>query len=804
MVGLLGCTTQKDTVLNREYHALNTKFNVLFNGKEALSLGEAILNQNHQDNFLAVLPVEPLVLKGENLQESGSIPSFAIAEEKAVKAIQKHSMNIKGEQKNPQIEQAYFLLGKARYYDRRFFPALEAFTFLMDEYRGKAIYDQGRLWREKTNLRLGNTAIALENLLLLNERIKEDNSLYPEVQATIAQACLDEERFDSALLYITQAAKSEKKKDKKARYTYIQAQLQEQLGMEEEARKSFESIVSKKRKVPRIFWMQAKLQAERLAALQSGTSPMDALEYLSRQYENEVFLHLIRQAQARYLIGQQNDSLALDYYNKSLRSPYVDATTAAANYRELADYFFLEGAYVTAGGYLDSLLIQLPEGRTQQRTQRERNGLDEVIRLENSRSRNDSIVMLTKMSKTEQKAFFEAEIDKKRKKELAAVATEKKALFGFGNKASSNFYFYNDRLLVAGRQEFLSTWGNRPNIDRWNRLSIVNSTIEQGQTNTIEEEEKQQFFIETPDYFLSQIPTDSEAIDSLKQAYLQATLDVGILYKEKFENSDLALNRFSIVLQENPSKAQEVAALYHAYKLVEKSNPQEATEIKNQLLQKHPESPFARIISDPENYALANNQSPDRLYQKLLSLFDKQQFSLLKEEAETLKIVASGTPLLPKIDFLLARVEGRLYGQDSLLQSLKTLTEKYPNDRIIPKVKAYAEALQKEFDSSEEGSFKWIFAYATDKALEELPNAMKMLFSDREKRALKISRDVYNEEIQFVVIHSPYKITNKAYYLVLWDEIPQFNTYSNNFVLLGGQYEQIQRFKSWNLNTNEK
>jgi hypothetical protein len=40
---------------------------------------------------------------------------------KATKAIQKHSMNIDGRERNFQIDEAYLLLGKARYYDQGLF-----------------------------------------------------------------------------------------------------------------------------------------------------------------------------------------------------------------------------------------------------------------------------------------------------------------------------------------------------------------------------------------------------------------------------------------------------------------------------------------------------------------------------------------------------------------------------------------------------------------------------------------------------------------------------------------------------------
>ena len=116
------CSTTKKGILNQEYHTLTTKFNVLFNGKEAFSIGEEILSDAFEENFYELLPVEPINLRGENIDETTIIPGFDRAEEKAVKAIQKHSLKINDIQYNRQIDDAYLLLGKARYFDRRFFP----------------------------------------------------------------------------------------------------------------------------------------------------------------------------------------------------------------------------------------------------------------------------------------------------------------------------------------------------------------------------------------------------------------------------------------------------------------------------------------------------------------------------------------------------------------------------------------------------------------------------------------------------------------------------------------------------------
>ena len=97
--GLLfnACSTKKDAFVNRNWHALNTKYNVLYNGNIAFEEGREQLNQSYRDNYWEILPVERLEVTDEiKLDSEDNNPNFIIAEEKATKAIQKHSMNIDG------------------------------------------------------------------------------------------------------------------------------------------------------------------------------------------------------------------------------------------------------------------------------------------------------------------------------------------------------------------------------------------------------------------------------------------------------------------------------------------------------------------------------------------------------------------------------------------------------------------------------------------------------------------------------------------------------------------------------------
>ena len=107
----------------------------MYNGNLALVAGVNELKTTYNDNFWELLPVERMQLTVEEMSPNDKRnPNFERAEEKATKAIQKHSMYMGGSEKNPQIDEAHLLLGQARYYDNRYIPALEAFNYILYKY----------------------------------------------------------------------------------------------------------------------------------------------------------------------------------------------------------------------------------------------------------------------------------------------------------------------------------------------------------------------------------------------------------------------------------------------------------------------------------------------------------------------------------------------------------------------------------------------------------------------------------------------------------------------------------------------
>ncbi|GAL65271.1 hypothetical protein [Jejuia pallidilutea] len=113
LIAISSCSRKKNTFLSRNVHAVTAEYNALYNGYIALEQGRTSLNASYEDDYWEVLPIERMqidedvILPGQSKNEN-----FTRAEEKAAKAIQKHSINIESKEYNPQMDEAIYFWGK--------------------------------------------------------------------------------------------------------------------------------------------------------------------------------------------------------------------------------------------------------------------------------------------------------------------------------------------------------------------------------------------------------------------------------------------------------------------------------------------------------------------------------------------------------------------------------------------------------------------------------------------------------------------------------------------------------------------
>lgn len=812
MLILWGCSTQKNKMLNRGYHSLNTQYNVLFNGKEAFKVGQSILEQAHDDNFFEFLQVEPIALNGERMDQTTIVPGFGRAEEKAVKAIQKHSMNINGIQRNNKIDEAYLLLGKARYYDRRFFPAMEAFNYLLENYADSKTYVEGRIWREKTNIRLRNNELAIKNLRSLARSITPSSKFHSPANAAISQAFINIKQLDSAIYYIRNAALSAKNNRDKGRYYFLSGQLYENLKKPDSALWAFEQVVGLKRKTPRKYWINAQIKRLQIRSRRDSLDPMESYEKLANNYENYIFDHWINRAIGIHYFQQQQDSLGEYYLGQSLKSENLDLPTKQANYRDLANFNFAGGNYVPTGAYLDSLLNTLPEETLiKRRTQRERDNLNAVIKYENIVQTTDSLIYLSTLDKDAQMEYFQKYIEKKEAQAMAKVTSEEKGIFPFfGRGAQANtFYFYNPKLVVQGQQKFLSTWGDRPNTDNWAIASAISSIREESRGVKEEKQIKNEtFFVEKPENYVNALPQTKIEIDSIKKLNQNAYLQLGMIYKESFKNYPLAQDRLEHLLRLNLPGEIAASALYHLYKIDENGWPQKAKQYYNRIVQNHPDSPYAKILTNPDEFGQSDLQTPENVYESLFKIYQKGDFDQLEEKAKSFRVLLSGTAVQPKFDLLMANFQGRLKGRQQWQKELLNISQKYPESpeaikalEMIGQIKG-TDSIKK--DNIIYLNYKWIFTFKVKDtaSLRKIKNKLQDALEETPDSRWFLSEDRFDQNQTYLVLHGIRNRRKLNEWKKRFDGAEQEFSSTNNFVVLSADYKKM--FLDKTQFTNEK
>jgi len=779
------CSRKKDKFINRNFHAVTAEFNPLYNGYNALEQGKQSLNDAYFDNYWNVLPIErmqifeDIVLPGQSKNEN-----FSRAEEKAAKAIQKHSMNIKGKEKNPQMDEAYLLLGKARYFDQRFVPALEAFNYILYKYPASDKINQAKVWREKANIRLDNNELAIENLKRLLKQEDLEGQDLADATAILAQAYLNTKIVDTAITQLEIASNATKNNDERGRYRFIQGQLYNQLGYKDSANIAFSKVIELKRKTPRIYMISAYLEKVKNFDFENGNKLelTELLTELEQNRENRPYLDKIYHQIGAYHLQNGSDSLAIAYYNKSLRTNTRDKLLKAKNYETLGDINFDASVYADAGEYYDSTMGNLLLNSKPYRIiKRKRDNLKDVIYYEAIAKVNDSVLRLVNLPEAEKLTYFESFVEdlkikaevEKEKQEAAqrnsGLATVNSMISAQINKVGQQaqataFYFYNQNTVAYGKNEFTKIWGDRPLEDnwRWSSRGISNVGNNNVTNNIVASASDEERF--DPQFYMSKIPSEEKEIDSISKERNYAYYQLGLIYKEKFKEYNLAKDKFQNLLNSSPDERLILPSEYNLFKIYELlGEMDEASIAKNQIISNYPDSRYATILKNPELVTDRDENSPESLYEALYAQHENQDYADVISKSEAYIKTFDGEPMIPKFELLKATATGRLYGYEAYKKAVNYLAITYANtpegkqaqnieSEILPKL---ANKDFVEHSDSISDHYKVIFKFkdAQATAVSNFKETLDEVLENVKYYTLNASVDVYNPSTKLVVVH---------------------------------------------------
>ncbi|WP_317166995.1 MULTISPECIES: tetratricopeptide repeat protein [Winogradskyella] len=799
MMLVQSCSRKKDKFINRNFHALSTEFNILYNGNIALERGKDNVNNEFTEDFWNLLPVERMEIKDDLfLPGQTKNADFERAEEKAIKAIQKHSMNIGGKEKNPQVDEAYLLLGQARYFDQRFVPAMAAFNNILNKYPTSDKINQVKIWREKTSMRLDNDRGAIDKLRRLLEEEELEGQDLADATATLAQAYINLKSKDSAIVELTIAVENTKIKREKARYHFIKGQLYNEFGKKDSANLEFDAIIKMHRQIPRSFYINAHIERSNNYDF-SSIDPVVFEEYLTEleeNRENRPYLDKIYYRIAEYYRNNVSDSVSEVYYNKSLRKITGDKYLRALDYETLGNMYFDRNIYKTAGAYYDSTMTSMELNTKPYRViKKKRENLDDVIYYEGIAQTNDSILRMVSLPKEEQLAVYTKHAEGQRLKALQEQKqAEEEALrkqsapssqlsqnnqkYSKGlnppgasrglqtksstrSKGNSSFYFYNSTTVAYGKNEFLKLWGDRKLQDNWRlnnqRADLTSSTEEEGEEK--ETEENQLF---NPETYLASLPTEQKELDSIVKERNYAYYQLGIIYKEKFKEFELAKSKLEVLLGKNPEDRLVLPSKYNLYHIyIELGSLGKAEAMKIAIINDYPDSRYAEILLNPQSELSKDENSPEVIYTKLYDQFTAEDYTAVIEGAEVQIKRFEGDDIVAKFEILKASARGRLYGFEAYKIAINYIALTYPDTEEGKKAQeiikeAFPILEKKDFLKDDNiDKFNVIYQFENN-SKEDVEAFIKTLDEEVAKITyfdLTTSKDIYDKNTTFVVVH---------------------------------------------------
>ena len=674
---------------------------------ESLKEGVAKLEKNYQEDYSALLPTTIL---GDAKQAQKIFPQLNRVIDKAALVVEYHTMEIKGQEKNKWIDDSYLLMGKALFYKQEYGKAIEMLGYVSREYEGY-VSDIAVLWSTRAQIEMGNFATAEKQLMYLESDArlkKKDRVLLAEVNANYH---LKKGNWDEVTAYINTALKYTKNKTQKARFTFILAQLYQQLEDYETAYEYFDKVV----KMNPDYELKFNALLSRARAFNpkfnDSSKLISEIEKMLKDDKNIDYKDQIYYALAEIAIKENNEDLAKKHLLNSTASNLGNDQQQSISHLTLANIYFDEASYLYAQGHYDTAMTFLSENHPDyEMLSKKRNSLNDLVRLYNTISHQDSLMTLSLLDEDALLEMIDQLIEDKKEEDRQAKAALKAGSGGRQNTNSRNqfnpmaggggaWYFYNPSAVSFGYSEFITKWGERKLEDNWRRKNKQQISFDDDD----DDEEKD---IYSREYYLDIIPVSDSAKLATVDLIVQSFYQLGLIYKEELQDYPEALDVFETLLSAYPKNKYEALSYYQLYtthKLLDENLP--AQSYFEKLQKEYPESDYLKMIMDPGSYYSQNTDEVDSAmyyYENVYTLFVNSEYSEVIDLADSLRAKYKLHPIAEQCHLLNALSTGHLFGEEKLMTSLNELLTVYSSGEVADEARAILQDIERRSIISDE------------------------------------------------------------------------------------------------------
>ena len=746
---VLGCSTEKNTVLTRTVHNIRAKYNGYFNANELIKETKATFLYDRVEDYNQLLPLYPL----PSLEESKNwYAPMDTAIRKCELVIVENRMpnSKKGRNRNKEwckwIDDNWMTIGIAQYYKKDFPEALNTFEYVLNHYPLEQSFYESQFWSAKVLIEMNAYEEAEEILLSLidlfedqssyekeddekltfsdkirfavsyeerkeyleNNGIKISEDLISSIYPVLADLYLKSDQIEMAKVSLDLAIQSSnQKKSFKARMMFVLAQLYHREA-DFKASQLYSEVIDMNPEYEMAF--QAKIN--RALSFSDGDTKAIKQQLLKmlKDDKNIDFFDQIYYALAEIAFKEKKETLGIEYLHLSINSSKNNAIQKVKSLIGLADWYYLSKQYKPAYLYFGTA------SKTITKQDQNYSYVNQNIKLlrnwnvaNTTITENDSILNMCNMTESELSDVMLDYIDKIEKaklvKEENEISSPPIASLNMPRVPSSTIFLWDENLKGIGYNEFQYIWGERKLEDNWRRsikASYNNQEDEGDSTNNSSNELSVEFLI-------GKLPCeDSTKMDSLKNLTLNALFDIGILHHYQIINLNEAKKNFNRIVSQFQPDDKSIASLYELYLIYEtEGNNRLKNETKQTLLKKYPNSKYAQLLIDPssskEQEKLLFKEQKE--YTSLFEEYQKKEYDYVLNITEQ-KLQDSLNPFYCKYAMLNAYAIGKINNNKDSLEGLIKVLKAVSRDCRGSESGEHADKVLKQLLSSKAESQK--------------------------------------------------------------------------------------------------
>ncbi|GAB3877699.1 hypothetical protein GCM10028824_38240 [Hymenobacter segetis] len=787
-VGAAGCASDKNLVA----HAFNNvaaRDNAYFLAREKLHAAEDKMYAARVNDYNQTLPLFP------------TLDSASVKANRAdlVDIIKKASMPIQNRPGSDWTDDAYVLVGWARFYQMQFDDAAQTFKYVNSTSKDANAKHEALIGLMRTFVAQGEmeSAKAVSDLLDKEEGLPQDAR---QLFLTRADYYIRTEEPAKAIPQLEKAIPLIEFKNERSRTRYILAQLYQDAGENKKAYEQLEQIIA--RNPPYELDFQAKLMLPQVSDL----SPTDRVKLnknfaaLLKDPKNKDYRDKIYYEMARLNYREKNYPEALKLLRQSVKATTTNRTQKSYTYL-LAGRIYYENLqkYRLAAAYYDSTVQNLNKEAKTYAAIKERSGiLKDFAKQYTIIETQDSLQALAKLApdalSQQLNTYAEAELAAKKAAadRLAAQQKKQAAAAEFAGRTTSSssglgsnlpggagnsdpmafdptavasgaqWYFDNPATLGTARADFIRKWQDRPLQDNWRTIrtssSSPNTTANGSVPLSMTGNDNTRVNGGRPDsiataatanpdaarnalvaQYRAAIPTTPAQLAASDKQVEGALYELGGIYKEQLKEREKGFETYEKQVTRYVRGEHAPDAYYLLY-LYYKDMPDAAktAQYAAALQREFPESLYAKLIADPlyREHQLALHNAVASRVDSAFTYYKNQEFRKATAVLARTEQQYPKSDLSDRVAYLKTLLVIRTQPPLTARSSVEKFYKDFPTSPLVPQAQALAATYQKKDDGQIAGALA-----STEKPVVsifrpgEIDNRMRIVYREGDSPA---------------------------------------------------------------------